>query len=249
MKHKNYTNSNIDKYQLPLIVTKKGITDIICQGFVSANIPLYKLRNSGVIDMFNSLGITPPSESSVRNRVEKIRQKFNDIKFYLIVDESQIHCKKYVNIIIGNIACPNDYYLVEVIELSGNASNKNISISVDDCIKFYGLKRDNFRLLISDAAKNLKAFYCNMKHITCFSQLCIKIKMRFKNVDYLIASIKGLVNKNPSRKKLFSEVGRIPDPIVTRWGSWINAALFYVEHFEEVSGIVNEIKDDGDIIE
>ncbi len=102
------------------------------------------------------------------------------------------------------------------------------------------------------ASKNLKTFYSNIKHITCFSHAlhncALKIKMKFKNVDFLIASVKGLVNKNPSRKKLFSDVGKIPDPIVTRWRSWMNAALFYVENFNEVSLIINEIKNDRGVL-
>lgn len=38
-----------------------------------------------------------------------------------------------------------------------------------------------------------------------------------------------------------------PEPILTRWGTWIQAAVYYCEHFEIVKSIVNSFKKDDAI--
>lgn len=39
-----------------------------------------------------------------------------------------------------------------------------------------------------------------------------------------------------------------PEPIITRWGTWINAAIFYAEHFERIKGLILEISDDSQCV-
>ncbi len=73
--------------------------------------------------MFKNLGISSPSETSVRNKVDKnfdtfigkIKMQFSDVKYYLIIDESQINNKKYINIIFRNVIAQKEFCLVEVI--------------------------------------------------------------------------------------------------------------------------------------
>jgi len=29
-----------------------------------------------------------------------------------------------------------------------------------------------------------------------------------------------------------------PEPVITRWGTWLNAAMFYADHFETFKNVV-----------
>ncbi len=164
-----------------------------------------------------------------------------------------------MNVILGDLENPTDFYLVNVVELFEPPNNKNQSIIVDNTIKSLNLIRENFILLISDApsymllcAKNLKIFYHNLLHIMCFAHAlhncAFKIKKNYPSVDILISSVKSLVHKNHHRKTLFKHLDSIPEPIITRWGSWISAALYYAENLDEVAKVVESINEDEGII-
>ena len=125
---------------------------------------------------------------------------------------------------------------------------------LDDDIKKFNIERKQVRVLISDAApymvkagKNLKPFYNNMMHITCTSHLLhncgLKIRASFKSVDTLIAAVKTSIVKNKSRRNLFISRGISipPSPVVTRWGTWLKAALYYAKHFNDVEEIFSDM--------
>ena len=48
--------------------------------------------------------------------------------------------------------------------------------------------------------------------------------------------------------QMFSEIGTPPD-VITRWGSWLRAALYYGRNLPEVIKIVDTFEDDGKIVE
>ena len=267
MHKKNYSENynKISQTQLPF--EKKTVIDIIADGFLGANIPLYKIRFKSIKDMFMNFNITPPSETSIRSKVDikyeifiqKIKTIMKDCRFFLQVDESQINNKKYVNILIGDINIPKNIYLIESKEIISSVNSQTITICIDDIIKEFELKRENFYLILSDSARymmksvrNLKILYPNLMHVTCFAHAlhnCVfKIKKNYKNVDFLIASMKGMVHKNINRKQLFQEIGPIPCPIVTRWGTWLNAVHFYSKNLNEIKNIVESIHDEGVLV-
>ena len=62
----------------------------------------------------------------------------------------------------------------------------------------------------------------------------MKIKSHFEDVDQLIAKVKAVTIKNKTRQAKFSAIGYPPQPVPTRWGSWLNAALYYAKKLSEV---------------
>ncbi|KAF9424328.1 hypothetical protein HW555_000467 [Spodoptera exigua] len=96
------------------------------------------------------------------------------------------------------------------------------------------------------AAKALQVFYPNLIHVTCFDhgvhQLAEEVRSTFGDVNELISSTKKVFLKAPARTKTYKEkipnVPLPPEPDVTRWGTWIEAVLFYNEHFEAIQGVV-----------
>ena len=78
------------------------------------------------------------------------------------------------------------------------------------------------------AGITLKSLYPELFHVTCVAHLLhnctMKMKSCLEDVDQLIAKIKAVTNKNKTRQAKFSAIGYPPQPIPTRWGSWLNAA-------------------------
>jgi hypothetical protein len=70
----------------------------------------------------------------------------------------------------------------------------------------------------------------------------------YPNVDKLVANGKKIFVKSPARKELFKNKGPDtplpPTPVIIRWGTWLDATVYYAENFEIFCSVVNEF--DGD---
>ena len=108
---------------------------------------------------------------------------------------------------------------------------------LDDVIKEFKVRREDANLLMSNAAsymcragKVLKEIYSNLLRVTCFAYLmhncALEVKSFCKEVDDFIAAVKASVVKNKSRAADFDVYGRPSQPVVTCWGSWLDAANF-----------------------
>ena len=69
----------------------------------------------------------------------------------------------------------------------------------------------------------------------------MRVRAHFKNIDEVIATIKAATIINKDRKKDFHDAGlpSSPDPMITRWATWLRAALYYSENLPAVRTIVN----------
>ena len=119
-----------------------------------------------------------------------------------------------------------------------------------------------FLFLLSDAAKymlkagdTLKIMYQRLLHVTCTAHLlhnCAEyIRAHFKATDNLISSIKAATIKNKHHRFLFAAtaLSAPPLPILTRWGTWLEASFFYAENFQIVKQIVSSFEDGGKLVE
>ena len=99
------------------------------------------------------------------------------------------------------------------------------------------------------ASPLLKAFYPNMVHITCLAhalhRVAETIRNEFPRVNSLVSNMKKVFCKSPSRVALFRQIlpsiSLPPKPVITRWGTWIDAVVYYAEHLEEISALVNAL--------
>ena len=70
----------------------------------------------------------------------------------------------------------------------------------------------------------------------------------FPPVNDLISNGKKLFLKASARVQVYKdclpEVPLPPEPVVTRWGTWLNAVSFYQKHFNEVKQVVGKLEDD-----
>ena len=138
---------------------------------------------------------------------------------------------------MGSLETPHVSYLYDC-QPPKCAPNHNTIAQAVDAVRNLGINRSFFCLLLSDAAKymiaagiTLKSLYPKLLHVTCVAHslhnCAMKIKSHFDDGDQLIAKVKAVTIKNKTRLAKFSSIGYPPQPFPTRWGSWLNAALYY----------------------
>ena len=78
----------------------------------------------------------------------------------------------------------------------------------------------------------------------------MRVRAHFKNIDEVITTIKAATIKNTDCKKDFHDAG-LPsssDPVITRWTTWLRAALYYSENLPAVRTIVNNLTSAGFLV-
>ena len=111
-----------------------------------------------------------------------------------------------------------------------------------------GVKHEQVFLLLTDAAPYmvkagdaLKVLYLKMIHVTCLAhginRLAECVRFQFKNVDSLVSNVKKIFLKAPSRilkfKEMHPDIPLPPEPVLTRWGTWLAAVEYYCEYYTE----------------
>ena len=76
----------------------------------------------------------------------------------------------------------------------------------------------------------------------------MKIKSHFEDVDQLIAKIKAVTIKNKTRQVKCSAIGYPSQHVPTRFGSWLNVALYYAKSLPEVKAIVESFVGSGILV-
>jgi len=127
----------------------------------------------------------------------------------------------------------------------------------DKSIGISGIQHEDVILFTSDAApymvkaaNTLKAFYSKVNRITWVThgvhRVAEKVRGKFTNVDRVISSVKKTFRKEPNRVQLFkNEAPHLklpPEPIITRWSTWINASNYYCENIETMRNIIKKTR-------
>ena len=201
-------------------------------------------------------------------------QKTSEKPLFFGIDETELRGKNFLHLLCGTLDKPDCCFLVRCSVIDGSANSQKIIHELDDVIKKFKVRREDVNLLKSDAASYtcragnvLKEIYPNLLHVTCLAhcahcdffifkaQLCLmhncalKIKKFYKEVDDLIAALKASVVKNKTKAANFDVCGKPPQPVVTCWGSWLDAANYYAEKLPQVRKIVNSWNGQGVIVQ
>ena len=124
-----------------------------------------------------------------------------------------------------------------------------VARKIDDAVHSLGVARENFCLLLTDAARYitaagvlLKKLYPRLFQVTCMAHLlhncAMKVRANYPAVDELVARVKAVTIKNRSKRAFFTSIGQPPHPVVTRWGSWLTAAFYYSRNLPAVRNIL-----------
>jgi len=154
----------------------------------------------------------------------------------LVVDEATLSDTQYLHIQVGTLEMPHVSYLYDCQPSLCSPNGDSIVQAIDDAIRSLGVNRNSFCLLLSDATRYmvvacnvLKSVYPKLFHVTCVAHLlhncAMKAKSHFHDVDQLIASIKAATVKNKRQASTVCCYWLPTQPIVTRWGSWLNCCL------------------------
>lgn len=234
---------------------------------IAANIPWNSLNNSTWRSFLEKhINQQIPDESTLRktyldkcheDSLNKIRADLSNDYIWISVDETTDTIGRYIaNLIVGKMSEyePTKSYLLTCQELE-KTDHASIARFVNtSLLKLWpnGDSTDKVLLLVTDAApymvkaaKHLTIFYPNMKHVTCLAhavhRVAEKIREIFPEVNSLISSIKKVFLKAPSRicvyKDIMIDCPLPPNPIITRWGTWIEAALFYAENVHNIKRV------------
>ncbi len=69
----------------------------------------------------------------------------------------------------------------------------------------------------------------------------VKVRNSYPNVDKLIGAVKAIFRKSPSLivkyKYMYPNLSLAPGLILVRWGTWLEAADFYTNHYNEVKTV------------
>ncbi|CAG9795134.1 unnamed protein product [Diatraea saccharalis] len=115
-------------------------------------------------------------------------------------------------------------------------------------------KLDNVRMLCTDsvvymisAGRILKSTFPKMLHFTCLAHalnfVAGQIRKENPYVDSVISNMKKVFLKAPKRIKIIKEMcpdlPLPPAPVITRWGTWLDAAFYYAKHFDEIKSVLS----------
>lgn len=151
-------------------------------------------------------------------------------------------------------------YLLNIAVLH-KANHSTIARLFDDSIKILGesFDKDLILLFISDAApymvkaaQAIQIFYPKITHLICVAhglhRVCEQIRGLYTNVDRLISNVKKVFLKAPLRVEIFKDLepdlALPPQPIITRWGTWLNAVNYYATNFEKIVRIFDALDDE-----
>ncbi|KAL4141628.1 hypothetical protein QTP88_004236 [Uroleucon formosanum] len=200
----------------------------LCQAMVSANIPLNKLSNNVFRTFLEKYtGKSIPMEATLRkgyiddifnSTLDNMKMEIQQNKIWVSIDETcDVKGRFIANVIVGILRpdCPGRIFLLHSEQLD---------------------KANHFTICkLFDKAMGI-IWPGNIK-------IAEQIRGQFGTVDELISNMKKIFRKAPYRVEMFKlEAPGIklpPEPIITRWGSWIEAAIYYCENFGAIRHVVN----------
>lgn len=212
-----------------------------------------------------------PSETHLRNvcvpklyesLMDSIRQKLRNRYLWVAIDETVDSSKRcIVNIVVGILDVDENISKQKFLLASRICDRVNSSVIAclyQDAVNELGkdFKRGQFLLLLSDAApymvkagKAILEFNPKITHVTCAAhglhRVCETIRLLFDDVNQLISNCKKIFCKAPERVRLFKtdnpDIPLPPEPIITRWGTWLSAAIYYADHFDNIKKTVNKL--------
>lgn len=257
----------------PVPVTSTFNNDLT-RAFLSANIPLFKLVNVELRQFLEKYTTNHvPQESTLRKNhvsrvfdetMDQVRERIGENFVYISVDETTDDRGYFIaNLIIGvlNSFEAGHPYLIASWELERTNASTVCAFVNDALVRFFrGVPfSDKVLLMVTDAApymvlagRNLRSVFNKMVHVTCLAhglhRICEKVREIYTDVNHLVSWSRKIFLKSPARISIYREIMQCslpPDVIVSRWGTWLNAASFFANNFPQFSEVIDKLPNDS----
>ncbi|KAJ4430313.1 hypothetical protein ANN_22526 [Periplaneta americana] len=183
---------------------------------------------------------TIPDESTLRKTyapsiydetIQKIRDEIKDSSIWVSIDETPDKEGRLVgNVVIGLLSEQYSERILLHCDVLEKCNNKTIVKLFNEAMGILwpkGIMYDNVLFFISDAApymvkagQALSVVYPKLTHFTCVAHAF----------------------HPPSRvnvlKEMYPEIPLPPKPILTRWGTWLEAVEYYAEHIDSINNVL-----------
>jgi len=217
---------------------------------------------------------TAPSETNLRDvhlksiyveTMDSIREQIRGEYLWMSIDETTDSVGRYVaNAVMGVLSFNHDVakkrFLINTSQLE-KADSSNIARFFEHSLNALGndFNKDKVLLFVTDAApymkkaaKAIKTFYPKITHVTCIAhalhRVCEEIRSNFGKINSLIASVKRTFVKCPSRvqtfKAMMPNIELPPEPVITRWGTWLCAVQYYAKNFQSIVEVFEQFHED-----
>lgn len=238
---------------------------------MTANIPMHKISNTEFRKFLEKYTLhAVPSESTLRKTyindcydecMSEIRQYITGNKIWVSIDETTDVEGKYIaNVVMGTLLSdgPGKIFLLttEVLEKANYSTITKLFDNAMFLLWPNGIRHNDVLLFLSDAAPymkkagdTIKVLYPKIIHVTCLAhglhRVAEEVRVNYPKVDKLVSSVKQIFLKAPSRTVLFKTVNPgiplLPEPILTRWGTWIEATSYYCKYFSKIRDVVRQL--------
>ncbi|KAJ4425608.1 hypothetical protein ANN_27804 [Periplaneta americana] len=197
-----------------------------------------KIRSSEFLEKYTQHTI--PDESTLRKTyapsiydetIQKIRDEIKDSSIWVSIDETPDKEGRLVgNVVIGLLSEQYSERILLHCDVLEKCNNKTIVKLFNEAMGILwpkGIMYDNVLFFISDAApymvkagQALSVVYPKLTHFTCVAHAF----------------------HPPSRvnvlKEMYPEIPLPPKPILTRWGTWLEAVEYYAEHIDSINNVL-----------
>jgi hypothetical protein len=187
--------------------------------------------------------------------LRRIRCSVADNKIWVSIDKTTYIDSRYVANAIGTLFAehPGEVFLV-VSEVLDIANYSMIAFLFDNAMKLLWpdeVGREIILLFLTDAALymvkavNGLKMYRKVVHVTCLAHTLHRVGHEIRGsypvVDKLISNVKKVFIKAPLRVQQFKQEAPSlplpPHPVLTHWGMWLDAALYYCENCTAIEDI------------
>jgi len=180
-------------------------------------------------------------------------------KIWVSIDETSDVDGRFIANVVGTLKReqPGEIFLLpfEVLE---RVNNSSIAVVFENAMNLLWpdkVERENVLIFVSHAApymitaaKALQLLYPKMIHVTCLAHalhiVAGEVHGSYPEVDKLTANGKKIFIKSPLRVQKFNEEATTtslpPQPIVTRWGTWLDAANYYCTNYSLIEKIFSK---------
>jgi hypothetical protein len=244
----------------------------LCKAMIEADIPLNKLQHpsfKAFLEEYCKKKI--PGESSLRKnyvvpiyeeKLAKIRNEIGSSNVWVQIDETTDKTGRAVANVLVGVLDPNkptkSFLLTsEALEKTNSATISQLFSRALLILWPSGIEYNRVLLFVTDAAaymvkaaKALKVQFPHMIHATCVAhglhRVAEEVRTLFPLVDRYVSNMKKVFVKCASRKSLYRESTGLPlppEPVLTRWGTWLQTALYYADNFTTVKAFVLEALD------